>query len=186
MAAMTPMRKRISIAIVLIGGALIAERVIALSGDDGDADVVVPAPAKRATAPSGSRTSGKAAAASVSLRLDRLDDRQQALQDTDSVDQPPPPGLFNATSWAPPPPPAPPPEAAPAPVAPPFPYEYMGKLLEDGVLTAFFMQGNRVLSLKAGDTVDSVYRVDQMTGEQMNLTFLPLKQSQVVRLGNTP
>jgi hypothetical protein len=179
------MRKRISIAIVLIGGALIAERVIALSGDDGDA-VVVPAPAKRATAPSGSRTSGKAAAASASLRLDRLDDRQHALQDTNGADQPPPPGLFNATSWAPPPPPAPPPEAAPAPVAPPFPYEYIGKLLEDGVLTAFFMQGNRVLSIKAGDTVDSVYRVDHMTGELMNLTFLPLKQSQVVRLGNTP
>lgn len=186
MAAMTPMRKRISIAIVLIGGALIAERVIALSGDDGDADVVVPAPAKSTSAPSAARKSAKAPAASVSLRLDRLDDRQQALQDTDGADQPPPPGLFNATSWAPPPPPAPPPEAAPAPVAPPFPYEYMGKLLEDGVLTAFFMQGNRVLSIKAGDTVDSVYRVDQMTGEQMNLTFLPLKQAQVVRLGNTP
>ncbi len=186
MAAMSPMRKRICIAIVLIGGALIAERVIALSGDDGDADVVVPAPAKSTSAPSAARKSAKAAAASASLRLDRLDDRQHALQDTDSVDQPPPPGLFNATSWAPPPPPAPPPEAAPAPVAPPFPYEYMGKLLEDGVLTAFFMQGNRVLSIKAGDTVDSVYRVDHMTGEQMNLTFLPLKQSQVVRLGNTP
>ena len=184
MAAMTPMRKRISIAIVMIGGALIAERVIALSGDDGDADVVVPAPAK--STPSAARKSAKAAAASVSLRLDRLDDRQHALQDTDGTDPAPPPGLFNATSWAPPPPPAPPPEAAPAPVAPPFPYEYMGKLLEDGVLTAFFMQGNRVLSIKAGDTVDSVYRVDQMTGEQMNLTFLPLKQSQVVRLGNTP
>ena len=185
MAAMTPMRKRISIAIVLIGGALIAERVIALSGDDGDA-VVVPVPAKSTSATSAARKSAKAAAASVSLRLDRLDDRQQALQDTDGADPAPPPGLFNATSWAPPPPPAPPPEAAPAPVAPPFPYEYMGKLLEDGVLTAFFMQGNRVLSLKAGDTVDSVYRVDHMTGEQMNLTFLPLKQAQVVRLGNTP
>jgi hypothetical protein len=185
MAAMTPARKRIALAIVWIGGALIAERVIALSGDSGD-EVVAAVPAKRASAPTAPRTSAKTAGASASLRLDRLDDRQHALQDPDGADQPPPPGLFTSTNWAPPPPPAPPPEAAPAPVAPPFPYEYMGKLLEDGVLTAFFMQGNRVLSLKAGDTVDSVYRVDQMTGEQMNLTFLPLKQSQVVRLGNTP
>ena len=185
MATMTPVRKRISIAIVLIGGALIGERVIALSGDDGDA-VVAPAPAKRASAPSAARASATTAAVSASLRLDRLDDRQHALQDVDGADQAPPPGLFTSTNWAPPPPPPPPPEPPPAPVAPPFPYEYMGKLLEDGVLTAFFMQGNRVISIKSGDTVDSVYRVDQMTGEQMNLTFIPLKQAQVVRLGNTP
>ena len=185
MAAMTPARKRIALAIVWIGGALIAERVIALSGDSGE-EVVAAVPAKRTSAPSAPRTSAKSTAASASLRLDRLDDRQHSLQDTDAADQAPPPGLFTSTNWAPPPPPAPPPEPPAAPVAPPFPYEYMGKLLEDGVLTAFFMQGNRVISLKAGDTVDSVYRVDQMTGEQMNLTFLPLKQAQVVRLGNTP
>ena len=185
MATMTPMRKRISIAIVLIGGALIAERVIALSGDSGD-EVVAAVPAKRASAPPAPRTLAKTAAASASLRLDRLDDRQHALQDADGADKAPPPGLFISTDWAPPPPPPPPPEPPPDPVAPPFPYQYIGKLLEDGALTAFFMQGNRVLSIKAGDTVDSVYRVEQMTGEQMNLTFLPLEQSQVVRLGNAP
>jgi hypothetical protein len=51
MAAMTPVRKRISIAIVLIGGALIGERVIALSGDSGE-EVVAAVPAKRTSAPS--------------------------------------------------------------------------------------------------------------------------------------
>ncbi|MBX9792743.1 MAG: hypothetical protein K2Y02_00445, partial [Burkholderiaceae bacterium] len=83
--------------------------------------------------------------------------------------------LAQAAAAAPPP---------PQPVAPPFPYAYLGGLLEDGVRTTFFTQGDRVLPVKAGDTVDAVYRVDQMTEKQMTLTYLPLNQSLTLALGN--
>ncbi|MBX9716531.1 MAG: hypothetical protein K2X42_08055, partial [Burkholderiaceae bacterium] len=128
-------------------------------------------------------------AASVStVQLDRLDARQLALADSaDAVSpaasQPTP---FESVVWqspaalaqaaAPPPPP-------PKPVAPPFPYTYLGGLSEDGVRTNFFTKGDRVLPVKAGDTVDAVYRVDQMTEKQMKLTYLPLNESLTLALG---
>ena len=40
----------------------------------------------------------------------------------------------------------------------------------------------RVLPVKAGDTVDAVYRVDQMTETLMTLTYLPLNQSLTLAL----
>jgi hypothetical protein len=92
------------------------------------------------------------------------------------------PPLFKEVDWTPPAPreaSTPPPK----PVAPPFPYAYMGKLLEDGVTTAFFTKGNRVIPVKAGDTVDAVFRVDQMTSQQMKLTYLPLNETLVLALG---
>lgn len=184
MAEMTPARKRIAIAILMVGGVLTVERVIALGTEDDS--VVAPAAPRPARAPSAARASAKNDAAAVALRLDRLDGRQATLKDPGDPDQAAQYQLFNATSWAPPPPPAPPAEPPPPPVAPPFPYAYMGKLQEDGAVTVFFTQGNRVIPVKVGDTVDSVFRIDQITSDAMSLTYLPLKQTQVLALGNSP
>ncbi len=182
MAAMTPARKRIAIAIVVLGSALIAERVIELSGGD-DEPVVAAAAAPKRVRSAGAATEGQGGA--TSLRVDRLEDRQHALADSNDSARTAPSALFGATNWAPPAPEAPP-GPPPKPVAPPFPYTYMGKLLEDGVLTAFFTQGNRVIPVKAGDTVDAVFRIDQMTNQNMKLTYLPLNETQELVLGNTP
>ena len=178
MAAMTPARKRAAIAIVVLGSALIAERVIELStADEPVVEAAAPRRVRSATAP------GQGGA--TALRVDRLEDRQHALAAANESARTTTPTLFGTTHWAPVVPEAPPPPP-PKPVAPPFPYAYMGKLLEDGVLTAFFTQGNRVIPVQAGDTVDAVFRVDQMTNQNMKLTYLPLNQTQELVLGNTP
>jgi hypothetical protein len=177
MAAMTPARKRIAIAVVVLGGALIAERVIELSGAD---EPVVEAAAPRRVRSAAAAAEGQGG--DTALRLDRLDDRQRTLLASAQSAKAVQPPLFKEVDWTPPAPrePSTPP---PKPVAPPFPYAYMGKLLEDGVTTAFFTKGNRVIPVKAGDTVDAVFRVDQMTSQQMKLTYLPLNETLVLALG---
>ena len=176
MAELTPARKRMAVLIVVVGSVLIGERVVALVGSE--AEVVAPA------APSVSRlrtvprsTESNAPPDMAKVQLGRLDARQRALaSDADSAASA---TLFDVVSWQPPaakvdtPPP-------PKPVAPPFPYAYLGGLSEDGVRTTFFTQGDRVLPVKAGDTVDAVYRVEQMNEKHMTLTYLPLQQSLTV------
>lgn len=186
MATMSPARKRIAMLIVAIGSGLLVERVVALASDD--VEISGPVQARRSRAGEADKPiTGEAVDSSAtagSVQLDRLEARQRAGQDTAKPTAPhaSQPALFDTVSWLPPPPKAvasPPPQ----PVAPPFPYAYMGGLSEDGVRTSFFMQGDRVLPVKAGDTIDATYRIDQMTDKQMTLTYLPLNETLVVALG---
>ncbi len=192
---MSPVRKRIAILIVLVGSALLAERLMALASAD-DTEVVQPVVPKRvaggvadaARAASAKDAAALSAAPPGRLRLDRLDARLQAL--SDSADSPAPttprPALFDIVSWQPPAPKAAaaqPPAAPPKPVAPPFAYVYMGGLTDNGVRTSFFTKGERVIAVKAGDTIDAAYRIDQMTEKQMTLTYLPLNETLVLALG---
>ena len=185
MAALSPARKRIAILIVLVGSVLIGERVLSLAAADDD--VVAPVARQSARAAEGGARTVVAANDKTELRLrtDRLDARQQALAVKEPSTRAPQPkaNLFDSVSWRPPTPPAPPRQPPPKPTAPPFPYTYVGGLLDNNVRTAFFEKSERVVALKAGDTVDGVYRVDQMTDKQMQLTYLPLEQRLTVPLG---
>ena len=183
MADMSPARKRLAIGIVVIGSALIGERVVALVTDDAE---VVDARAQPVTS---SRVRAQATVpgdpSTGQVQFDRLASRQRALDRGDVDTDPAAATGFDPTSWQPLPSKAQAAAAAeppPVPVAPPFPYAYLGGLSEDGVRTTFFAQGERVLPVKAGDTVDAVYRIDQMTETLMTLTYLPLNQSQTVPL----
>lgn len=187
MATMSPARKRLAILFVLAGSVLIAERAVSLAGEepDGVESVVRPRPA-RAAAPIDSAASS----ASAGVRLDRLEARQRSLAAADDpgAARAPRQALFASVSWAPAPPPKPPlaPSAPPPnPVAPPFPYSYMGGLSDDGVRTAFFNKGERVLAVKTGDTVDGTFRVEQLSDKHMQLIYLPLNQSVSMPLGGS-
>jgi hypothetical protein len=185
---LTPGRKRLAMLVVAVGSALIVERVVALSAGEGVEaaearpgrvaemqDGVAPGEAGDAS-PAANEPAASAAAGE--LRLDRLARRLQVPAAASAASRV---GLFDVVSWQPPVPKvvaAPPPR----PVAPPFPYLYMGRLSEDGVRTAFFMKGSRVLPVKAGDVVDAAYRVDEMTEQQMTLTYLPLNETLSVAL----
>ncbi len=199
MAALSSTRQRVAIAIVVVGSALIAGRVVALMGGAGEGSEVVEAVEPRTSGQRASRHESVATAAeSVSMavepsaaapqvQLDRLAARQRALAADDASADAAPQALFGAVSWQPPPTLAQRAAAAappPPPVAPPFPYTYLGGLSEDGVRTAFFTQGERVLPVRAGDTVDAVYRIDEMTEKLMTLTYLPLNQSLSLALGS--
>lgn len=179
-------RQRLALLIVLVGGALLAARVASLALTDTEAAAPV-APRARTGAAS---ASAAAAGAGSRVQLERLEARQRALDEgadgAGGGPRPPRPALFEIVAWQPPPPKAPPPPPPPKPVAPPFPYAYLGGLSEEGVRTSFFSHGNRVIAVKAGDTVDAAYRIEQMTEQQMTLTYLPLDQAMVLALGVAP
>ena len=168
-------KKRLGWAAVVVGSALIAQQLLfghALSDDASDEPATAAEP--RRAGRSEPRTERPA------LQLDRLDAAPAAASaaDDDMV------ALFEARPWVAPPPPAPPPPPPPKPVAPAFPYTYIGGLLDGDVRTGFFMQGSagRVLAVHPGDTLDGVYRVDDLSDTQMNLTYLPLNETMAVAL----
>lgn len=181
---MTATRKRWLILIVLVGAAMLAERVVSLLSET--SEVVEPVsrtrPQRAAAAGEGARA---VAAQAPRVQFDRLEARQQALDAAEERHNARAPAAmpFGSVSWAPPPPPAPPLAPPPKPVAPPFPYTYMGGALDDGLHTTFFNKGERVLTVKAGETIDGVYRVEQMSEKQMQLTYLPLGQAMTVSFG---
>jgi hypothetical protein len=115
----------------------------------------------------------------IEIDLDRLAARKGGAPGADP---------FRALSWqsvaqeearknAPPPPPPPPPQA------PPLPFTYMGKLIEEGRIVVFLTQGERNHIVRQGDTIDGTYRVDAVTERHLSLTYLPLKQKQELAFG---
>lgn len=92
-------------------------------------------------------------------------------------------------AWAPPPPPpAPPPPVVtrvadatpPAPTAPAFPYQLIGRLEGDGQPTALLNSPLRTLSVKAQDTIDGQWRVEAVLPTGVSLLWLPGGQKQTV------
>jgi len=82
-------------------------------------------------------------------------------------------GLFGA----PPPPPrpaAPAPAAAPVPVAPPVPYRFAGKVLKGSEVEVLISKGEFVFPVKAGDTLDGLYKVQSIVSDRIELVYLPL------------
>jgi hypothetical protein len=90
--------------------------------------------------------------------------------------------LFSSRSWQPPPPKvvAPPRVVPPAPAAPPMPFRFVGRMLQDGQLFVFLAKGDTVMTVKQGDTIDGVYRVESVGETEVALTYLPLRQKQTI------
>lgn len=93
--------------------------------------------------------------------------------------------LFASHSFLPPPPKLPgrvgPP---PAPMAPPLPFRYQGRMTEEGATTVFLAQGERILVARAGDLLNNQYRVESVTTGAVTFMYEPLKQRQTLTLGS--
>jgi hypothetical protein len=91
--------------------------------------------------------------------------------------------VFQPTSWyiPPRPVPAPPP---PPPMAPALPFQYIGKLMEGGVLTVFVTKQGQNYAIKSGDTLDDIYHVDSIESQRVIFTYLPLNIQQSLATGN--
>jgi hypothetical protein len=74
----------------------------------------------------------------------------------------------------------------PAPVAPPLPFRYQGKLMEEEGITVFLAQGDRILSARTGDLLNNQYRVESVTASAVIFVFEPLKQRQTLTIGSAP
>jgi hypothetical protein len=67
------------------------------------------------------------------------------------------------------------------PEAPPLPFRYLGKLIEDGKLSVFLANGAESVTAIAGQRIGD-YRVDKVTESEVQFTYLPLKTRQSLPL----
>lgn len=73
--------------------------------------------------------------------------------------------------------------AAPSkPDVPPLPFQYIGKVIENGKQEVYVMRGDEVLTLASGQKIGNEYRVDKITGKSITFTYLPLKTRQTLDL----
>ena len=74
--------------------------------------------------------------------------------------------------------------AAPAPPrrpeAPPLPFTYLGKLVEDATTTLFLAREDRNYVVRAGDTIEDTYRIEEIRDEAAVFVYLPLKSKQTL------
>lgn len=81
---------------------------------------------------------------------------------------------------------APPPPPPPPPVAPPLPFTAVGSIagaqVTGGPPVAFIRQQDRLLLVRAGETIGQNYRVESITEQRIEFTYLPLMQRQTLAL----
>jgi len=87
---------------------------------------------------------------------------------------------FAPKSWQPPPPP--PPKPGP-PKAPPLPFRYLGKVMQEGEVMAFLGHGARTHLARTGDILAD-YRIEDITPAEMTLVYLPLNEKQRLTFGS--
>jgi hypothetical protein len=86
--------------------------------------------------------------------------------------------LMGSKSWTPPPPVV---TAAPTPTVPPFPFQYMGKLVfDDGATIVYLTKGEEIFTAKTGEVIAGSYRVDTVGTDFIEVTYLPLDKKQNV------
>lgn len=86
---------------------------------------------------------------------------------------------FRSKSWYVAPPPPPPPK----PSAPPLPFQYLGKLNEAGEIRVFLNHQGKHLIVRTGDVLNGTYSVEEIAGSRMSFLYLPLKETQVLAIG---
>lgn len=93
--------------------------------------------------------------------------------------------LFPQQGWYVPPPPPPPPPAyvPPPPRPPPLPYRYMGRWQEAGDTTYYLTRGTLPVSVRTGQVLDGVWRLDAAADDTLDFTYLPLNQTLSLRTG---
>jgi hypothetical protein len=68
------------------------------------------------------------------------------------------------------------------PALPPLPFQYVGKVIEDGKQEVYVMRGEELLALAHGQKIGNEYRVERITGSRITFTYLPLKTTQTLDL----
>lgn len=75
----------------------------------------------------------------------------------------------------------------PAPVAPPAPFTYVGRLEQTAKNTQIFMMANgRLYSTRSGEKIDQQWRLDAEDANALRLTYLPLNLPQVLSKSAKP
>lgn len=162
---------------ILMGVALAIAAGLAAFGDttpQEDVAEAVERPAQPARAPAARAASAPATILRLQPRADLIGDLSASGDD-----------LFGSQDWTPP---APPPPAAqagppPPPMAPPLPFTFIGKSLEEGKWEVYLASGERTHIAFEGGTLDGAWRVERIAPPLMTLTYLPLNQVQQLNIG---
>lgn len=97
--------------------------------------------------------------------------------------------LFLSSSWTPPAAPTKPLSSVaiptPTPNAPVFPFQYVGKKLEESIWEVYLSRGDKNFLVREGGTLEGTYRIDTITPQRLTVTYLPLGQSQSLSIGES-
>lgn len=164
---------------LLLAGVLLASLVAAFWGDPPDeaAPRRPPARARNASAPGAAPAAlSPAASAAVAWPEASAASAEAAPQEAAGINP------FRSKSWyvAPPPPPV------PKPTAPPLPFRFVGRVVEDGETRVFLAQQNRYLIVRAGDVINATYGVEAIDERSVHFIYLPLQEAQTLATGGSP
>lgn len=166
-----------------MGAALVLAAGLVLFGDTApDTELAEPVERAAATAPARAASASKG---TEEVAIARLVPRETLIGASGERFGEGENSLFARHDWTPPPPPpsnAPPPPPPP-PSAPPLPFTYLGKSLQDGVWEIYLARGERTYLVRDGITIDGTYRVDAIRPPVLTLVYLPLGQAQQLNIG---
>ncbi|WP_312515751.1 hypothetical protein [Massilia sp.] len=182
---------------IAMGAALVLAAGLVVFGDSTPEDAVAEpveraaqapaaAPADRPiSAPASAPASSGAAGALGEIAVQRLLPRETLIGAGEDRFGAGENALFARQDWTPPPPPPSnePPPPPPPPSAPPLPYTFIGKSLQDGQWEVYLERGDRTYLVRDKTTIDGTYRVDAIRPPVLTLTYLPLEQVQQINIG---
>ena len=172
--------------LLVLGGLLLATLVVGTwLGDNTtppESEIVAPSKSDSRAAPRG-RAPEDASSGTVSVNLEKFQSRDSAgvSRDPFATAEPPVSKSGQGRTGAPG---AHAPSIAPLPPsAPALPFTYMGKLISGKDVIVFLSLGDRNLVVHEGDTIDALYRVEQIAEGTVTLVYLPLGQRQTMVMG---
>ncbi|MDI1298713.1 hypothetical protein [Methylotenera sp.] len=71
----------------------------------------------------------------------------------------------------------------PAIALPENPFVYAGKVVEDGALVVFLIDGEKSHAVKSGDVIEDTWTVKAITPPTMTLKYIPLKMEVQMQIG---
>lgn len=73
------------------------------------------------------------------------------------------------------------PPAPPTRIAPPFPYQYFGTMVEvDGTSRIYLNRQGKIIPVEPENILDNDYRVDAISSTQIRITYLPLNEARLI------
>jgi hypothetical protein len=146
-----------------------------VSRDDEAASTVAPAPRRTAAAAVDATGGWPGPAASARAEWPALDPQARAAwgDATPVVAAPPSPAPPEVT------------QAPPPPAAPPFPYQFVGRMT-DARPRAILNNAQRSAVVGVGEVVDGQWRIDAIEAGGLRLTYLPLGLAQFIPFAAAP
>lgn len=76
------------------------------------------------------------------------------------------------------------PAAPVVPVAPPLPFTFVGKMIENGRVKIFLQEGETLHTVSEGEMLGNRYKVLGVDNGKISLLYLPLNVTQTINVGN--